>query len=208
VDYYHLSREGENVIKAKTPAMKRSVGALLRAKRRECKMTLQELAAKAELSASFISQAERGLATPSVVSLINIARALDTDINYFVSPPAPASLVSRADDPQYLNIDSPISYRVLNASIPNQRLSALLMEIPPGVELPSVHREEGEDIFYILKGRLEQHVGDKTFKLSAGDCVHINTQVDHDIINPGKSSAAILWVGTPKLLPTADDDEA
>ncbi len=188
--------------------MKRSVGALLKAKRHERKMTLQELAAKSELSASFLSQAEHGKATPSIVSLINIAKALDTDINYFISPPAPASLVSRADDPQYLNIDSPISYRILNANIPNQRMSALLMDIPPGVELPSVHRDEGEDIFYVLKGRLEQHVGDKTFKLKAGDCVHINTQVDHDIINRGKSNATVIWVGTPKLLPSEDDGES
>jgi len=186
--------------------VERSVGALLKAKRLEKKMTLQELSEKAELSASFISQAERGKATPSVVSLINIARALDTDIAYFISPPAPATLVSRADDPQYLNIDSPITYRVLNASIPNQRLSALLMDIPPGVELPAVHREEGEDIFFVLKGNLEQHVGDKRFTVSAGDCVHINSQIDHDMVNHGKSNATIIWVGTPKLLPGGDEE--
>lgn len=196
--------EDSHVEKKKNAMMKRSLGGLLKARRLEQKLTLQELAEKAELSAAFLSQAERGKATPSIVSLINIARALHTDIHYFISPPSPAELVSKADNPQYLNIDSPISYRVLNASISNQRMSALLMEIPPGVELPTVHRDEGEDIFYIIKGRVEQLIGDKVFSLKAGDCVHMNTQLDHNIINKGKGTATILWVGTPVLLPTAE----
>lgn len=188
--------------------MKRSLGGLLRAKRLENRLTLQEVAEKAELSASFLSQAERGKATPSIVSLINIAEALNTDIHYFISPPAPASLVSRADDPQYLNMQSPVRYRVLNANIPNQKLSSLLMEIPPGVELPTVHREEGEDIFYVIKGRVEQLIGDKVFSLKAGDCVHMNTQVDHNIVNRSKGAAVIMWVGTPRLLPTPGEQDA
>ncbi|PLW83625.1 XRE family transcriptional regulator [Kineobactrum sediminis] len=189
--------------KKQNSMMKRSIGGLLKARRLEQKLTLQEVAKRAELSAAFLSQAERGKATPSIVSLINIARALGTDIHYFISPPSPAELVSKGDDPQYLNIDSPVSYRVLNASIPNQQMSALLMEIPPGVELPTVHREEGEDIFYIISGEVEQLIGDKVFSLKAGDCVHMNTQLDHNIVNKGDSTATILWAGTPVLLPVA-----
>ena len=196
------------IAKKKKPGVSSSLGSLLKAKRLEKKLTLQEVAGQAELSASFLSQAERGKATPSVVSLINIAKALDTDIHYFISPPAAASLVSRADEPQYLNIDSPVTYRVLNASLPNQKLSSLLMEIPPGVELPSVHREEGEDVFYVIKGRVEQLIGDKLFNLKAGDCVHMNTQVDHNIVNTGKPTATILWVGTPTLLPDAEPTDS
>ena len=196
------------IAKKKKPGVSSSLGSLLKAKRLEKKLTLQEVAGQAELSASFLSQAERGKATPSVVSLINIAKALDTDIHYFISPPAAASLVSRADEPQYLNIDSPVTYRVLNASLPNQKLSSLLMEIPPGVELPSVHREEGEDVFYVIKGRVEQLIGDKLFNLKAGDCVHMNTQVDHNIVNTGKTTATILWDGTPTLLPDAEPTDS
>ena len=57
-------------------SFERSVGGLLKARRRKLGMTLQELAEKAELSAAFLSQAENGKATPSIVSLINIAKAL------------------------------------------------------------------------------------------------------------------------------------
>lgn len=189
-------------------AFKRSVGSLLKARRTELGMTLQELADRAELSPAFLSQTERGKATPSIVSLINIAKALDTDINYFVTPPAPTSLVRRADDPEYIELDSPVVYKRLDARIRNQQMNALIMEIPPGIALPVVHREEGEDFFYVLEGEVEQTIGGKKFTLRAGDSAHHNTQIDHDVVNRSKRVARMLWVGTPVLFPAADGDSS
>lgn len=183
----------------------RSIGSLLKARRLELGLTLQELASRSELSAAFLSQAERGKATPSIVSLINMAKALETDIHYFITPPVPTSLVRRADDPQYIDLDSPVVYKRLDAEIRNQQMNALIMEIPPATELPVVHREEGEDFFYVLEGEVEQRIGDKVFTLKKGDSAHHNTQVDHDVTNKSKKVAKILWVGTPVLFPPSID---
>lgn len=191
----------------KSDSLKRSIGSIMKARRLAMGLTLQELAERAELSAAFLSQAERGKATPSIVSLINIAGALDTDIHYFITPPAPASLVRRADDPQFVDIDSPVVYKRLDTEIRNQKMNALLMEIPPNVELPVVHRHEGEDFFYILEGEVEQMIGDKTFTLRQGDNTHHNTQVDHAVVNKSDKVAKLLWVGTPLLFPSSLDDD-
>lgn len=191
-----------------TNRVKRSIGSLLKARRTALGLTLKELAAKSELSAAFLSQAERGKATPSIVSLINIAKALDTDIHYFITPPAPKSLVRRADNPQYVDIDSPVIYKRLDAEIRNQRMNALILEIPPGTALPVVHREEGEDFFYVLEGEVEQGIGDKVFTLGKGDSAHHNTQVDHSVVNKSKKTATLIWVGTPVLFPSGLDDSS
>ncbi|MEO1576418.1 MAG: cupin domain-containing protein [Pseudomonadota bacterium] len=193
--------------RAASDPVTRSLGTLLRARRRELGLTLQELAEKAELSAAFLSQAENGKATPSIVSLINIAKALGTDVHYFISPPAAKSLVRRADEPKVIELDSPVTYYRLDADIRNQQMSALKMIIPPGVALPTVHREEGEDFFYVLEGEVEQSIGDKTFTLGAGDSVHHNTQVDHHVINRSDKPAVMLWVGTPVLFPSSLDSK-
>ena len=190
-----------------TNPVKRSMGSLLKARRLAQQLTLQELADRSELSAAFLSQAERGKATPSIVSLINIAKALETDIHYFITPPAPTSLVRRADNPQYIDIDSPVVYKRLDAEIRNQRMNALIMEIPPGTALPVVHREEGEDFFYVLEGEVEQSIGDKVFTLRQGDSAHHNTQVNHDVVNKSKRIAKLLWVGTPVLFPSGLDSD-
>ena len=134
-----------------------------------------------------------------------MAKALETDIHYFLTPPTPTSLVRRADNPQYVDLDSPVVYTRLDAEIRNQRMNALIMEIPPATQLPVVHRDEGEDFFYVLEGEVEQRIGDKVFTLRKGDSAHHNTQVDHDVINKSKQVAKILWVGTPVLFPPSID---
>ncbi|MEM1232279.1 MAG: XRE family transcriptional regulator [Pseudomonadota bacterium] len=185
--------------------VKRSLGALLRARRQERGLTLQELSERASLSAAFISQAERGKATPSIVSLINLAKALDTDIHYFLTPPAPRQLVRRGDQPEYIDIDSPVTYCRLDAEIRNQQMSALKLELPAGTELPTVSRETGEDFFYVLEGEVEQMVGDEVFTLRAGDSAHHNTQVNHNVRNVSGAPAVLIWVGTPVLFPPSSD---
>lgn len=188
-----------------TESIKRSIGGLLKAKRLEMGFTLQELAERAELSAAFLSQAERGKATPSIISLISIAAALDTDINYFLTPPEPKSLVRRADDPRYVDIDSPVIYKRLDAQLRNQKMNALLMEIPPGTALPAAHRREGEDFFYVIGGEVEYAIGDEVFALGKGDSAHHNTQIDHTVTNKSEKVAKLLWVGTPVLFPSSLD---
>ena len=79
--------------------------------------------------------------------------------------------------------------------------------MPPGVELPVVHRAEGEDFFYVLEGEVEQSIGDKVFTLTQGDSAHHNTQVDHSVINKSTKVAKLIWVGTPLIFPSSLDSK-
>lgn len=196
-----------SITRGKTSPVKRSMGGLLKARRAELKLTLQEVADRSGLSAAFLSQVERAKATPSIVSLISIAKALETDIHYFITPPAAKSMVRRADQPEILDIDSPVTYTRLDADIRNQRMNALVMELPSNTELPVVHRDEGEDFFYVLEGQVEQSIGDNVFILRKGDSAHHNTQVDHSVRNKSGKVAKLLWVGTPVIFPPTDETQ-
>lgn len=59
------------------------MGEKLRAARLDQSMSLRELAEKAEVSASLLSQIENGKANPSVRSLYSIAAALSLPVDYF-----------------------------------------------------------------------------------------------------------------------------
>ena len=65
------------------PHHARAIGEKLRAVRQERQMSLRELANKAEMSASMLSQIETGKVFPSVRSLYGIASALDVSVDYF-----------------------------------------------------------------------------------------------------------------------------
>ena len=65
------------------PHHARAIGEKLRAARQERKMSLRDLADKAEISASILSQIETGKVFPSVRSLYGIASALAVSVDYF-----------------------------------------------------------------------------------------------------------------------------
>lgn len=78
----------------------RIIGEKLHAARDQQKMSLRDLAAKADMSASMLSQIENGKAFPSVRSLYNLADVLGVPVDYFfpetANPPeaTPASTVA------------------------------------------------------------------------------------------------------------------
>ena len=65
------------------PHHARAIGEKLRTVRQERQMSLRDLADKAEISASMLSQIETGKVFPSVRSLYGIAAALGVSIDYF-----------------------------------------------------------------------------------------------------------------------------
>jgi transcriptional regulator with XRE-family HTH domain len=74
------------------------IGARLRSERQAQGLSLRDLAARAEVSASMLSQIENGKANPSVRSLYSITEALDVSFDYFfpgegeeLSPPETAT---------------------------------------------------------------------------------------------------------------------
>jgi transcriptional regulator with XRE-family HTH domain len=65
-------------------AHRRLLGETIRAKRKGADLTQETLAEKADLSAIFISRVERGKESPSVDSLVKIAKALSTNVRDLV----------------------------------------------------------------------------------------------------------------------------
>ena len=187
-------------MKKKEVISKHGVGiaALLRDRRKKLGLSLQELAKQSGLSASFLSQAERGKAIPSIVSLISLTKPLDVSLNYFFDVPKDTTILRRGDDPEVINIDSPVTYIRLSSGLPDEKMDAILHVIPPGWEFPRVYRA-GEAFYYVLDGELHFEMGDQTFELAAGDSLHFNTQLEYTMKNNGEKPVRLLWVGTPPL---------
>ncbi len=70
----------------------RVIGEKLRAARQQRQMSLRDLAKRADISASMLSQIETGKAYPSVRSIYNIAAALNLPVDYFFPEPENNSL--------------------------------------------------------------------------------------------------------------------
>jgi len=176
------------------------LGPRIRQRRKALGLTLQALCGRAGLSVGYLSQVERGNATPSLGTLAQIAQALNVGLEYFIATPKPADSLTRAHArPQFALDDTSIVYEALGADFPGAELSSYILDVPPGYMSETVSHE-GEEIIYVLAGEIIQTLGGERFRLTAGDSLHYRGNIEHAWYNPGTDPARILWTGTLNVL--------
>ncbi|HID66735.1 MAG TPA: cupin domain-containing protein [Roseibacterium sp.] len=177
-----------------------NLGALIRKRRKQMGLTLQALCDDAGLSVGYLSQVERGQATPSLGTLAQIAQGLEVGLGYFIATPKPADSLTRAGArPQFSLDGSSILYESIGAEFPGAELSCYLLHVPPGYASETVHHE-GEEIIFILEGKITQTLGGQVFILQRGDSLHYSGSNPHSWSNQTKTTAQILWTGTLSVL--------
>ncbi len=172
------------------------LGRAIRHRRKALGKTLVEVADDASLTTGFISQVERGISSPSLSSLLAIAASLQTSIEQLMSMPEEFS--------EFVAKDRRQTYTIGNGGRRYERLGpgfagALLH--PSIIYRPAGHESErmchpGEVFCYLIAGRLEYHLGDEVYFLSAGDTIHHDTSKPHFSRVIGETGSTELWVGT------------
>lgn len=177
-----------------------NLGKMIQNRRKQLGYTLRELAARSELSAPFLSQVEKGSASPSVLSLVKIARGLNIPSSYFLDTEGSHTHVCKAADVRFFQLnDSQVRYGRIGNTASQRQLEPLLMVYPPRYSSePMTH--SGEEFLYILSGRMRLKIGAQTQHLHPGDSAHFNSGLRHIWSNESDEELRILWVGTPPLL--------
>jgi transcriptional regulator with XRE-family HTH domain len=176
------------------------LGSKIRALRQRLKRTLDETATAAGISKPFLSQVERGLASPSLTSLKGIAGALGVTMQYFVETPSEERSVCRADQLKFFSFaDSANLFARLTNSTGGRQLESILVRMPPGKRRAEVTTHAGEEFLYVIAGQMVLTLEGKTFELYAGDSAHYESTVPHAWANPGNIETMVVWVGTPRL---------
>lgn len=189
-----------------TSDVQESLGTLLRQRRKAIGMTMKDVAQQAGLTEGFISQIERGISTPSLMTLYNVANALGTSIDSFLKQPPPHehSIVSRAATRQTYNIESPERvYELIEHGFPGAQLTGCITHVPVGYT-SEMTTHEGEDFLYLIEGELVYEINGKEYHLKAGDTLHFPSSLPHRARNVGTVSARELWVGTTPVFAHKD----
>ena len=158
------------------------LGQRLRNRRKELKLTLQDVADAAGFSVGFISQIERGITVPSLVSLVSVCRVLKVEIGSFFRQPKGDVPVTRHESRPIYGVAGlsakNVTYERLSASFPGNVLRSTIIHEPPGFRSePMSH--EGEEIFFIVDGELTLELDGETLILTAGDTAHFPSSRTH-----------------------------
>ncbi|HTK30468.1 MAG TPA: cupin domain-containing protein [Candidatus Saccharimonadaceae bacterium] len=161
-------------------------------------LTVQRLAEASGLSKGFISQVENDRTSPSLATLADLARSLETSVAYLVVEEEPQPHVVRADERPHVLVGGNTSRVELLSARPKRNLELLMAELPPGLSAGNKrHYHHGEEIVVCLEGRVSLVCGELTTVLGCGDSCHFDGRTPHAVENVGTSTARVLIAVTP-----------
>lgn len=178
------------------------IGPEIRDLRKAKRMTIKELSLATSLSVGHLSEIERGIASPSIKALHDIAKALGVTIGWFLhssegNDPAERDYIVRATSRRTLKFGTGITDELLSPNLRGQ-LELLMSRLPPhsaGEEAAYTH--QGEEAGVVLNGTLELWIGEKCFTLNEGDSFCFPSTMPHRYRNPGEIETVVIWVITP-----------
>lgn len=174
------------------------IGIRIRDLRIQQRITLKDLAKKTELTASFLSQLERDLTSPSVSSLEKIAQALNTKVGYFFEREEAKELIfiKKGIGKRIIDKEKGISCETLASGILNIKMQPQVFTLGAGSELrKELMYPEGEKFGMVLKGKVELLCDSEKLTFEEGDSIYCaSTQKPHRAMNVGETEAKLLWV--------------
>jgi transcriptional regulator with XRE-family HTH domain len=176
------------------------LGHRIRARRKELGLSLRELEERVGLTASFLSQVERDLTSPSIESLNKISQALEVPIFYFLLEPDARCPVVRQDKRVRLNLpDSNLTYQLLTPDR-DRKMEAFLAEREPGLEKIAIPLDQQtEEFIYVLQGQLEIQLGEEVYLLGPGDSVYFDGANLRRLAARGDQTLRFISVITPPI---------
>lgn len=182
--------------------MKTKLGALLRAIRSSRHLTIKEVAAKASVSSSLLSQIERNRISPSLDTLLQILEVYGVPPNKFFKDYETSSRVEIIKrDERKIYQRKGFKYEKLcgdSQAKGNHSFNAFFMELAPGQ-----HRGDasdghlGRELGIIVKGSAQLFYGEEVYEIHQGDSVSFFSEIPHTIKNSYDQIFQAYWVVTP-----------
>lgn len=201
------------------------LGDKLKSIRLEKGMTLEELSQKSEVSKSLLSQIERNISVPTVITLERITKAygiatsglffeLENDVQR--SAPLPSkkkktvnfnskknnlrsknmAIVRKGDRKKLILPRCEAEYELLSPDL-QRKIEFITVHFPVGARIAEFFNHRGEECGVILKGKLKGFIGDQVVVLEEGDSIYFDSSIPHRWESIGECEAKAIWAITP-----------
>lgn len=181
-----------------TPSHDFNVGAKLRAFRLLRGLSMDEVAARAGVSKSFLSRFERDHVQSSIATLLRICDAVGVQPAAIFEPPTTNFV--RAGEGAPINLGGVGMQERIIGGGNHGHMMVLHSTIEPGGgsgEEPYAIRAE-QDLVHVLTGHLTLSVDGESFTLGAGDTLSFDPKTPHTWRNPSPTEVCTaVWVIVP-----------
>jgi transcriptional regulator with XRE-family HTH domain len=166
-------------------------------------LSLAQLGEHSGISASFLSQLERGKTSASISSLRRIAPVLGVTLADLFGEGAdlPMQVLRRADRSTVET--EPGTRKFLLTSRPLRHLEVYAGEFDPGTSTGTEKYVHGEsqELLIVIAGNVNVEIGESSYVMSTGDSIEYSSALPHRLETIGSETAEVLWIVSP---PTED----
>jgi quercetin dioxygenase-like cupin family protein/DNA-binding XRE family transcriptional regulator len=172
------------------------IGARVRMLRKRRGLSLRTLAQMCNLSPNTISLIERGLSSPAVNTLHNLAAGLEVPITAFFETEETLARLILTRPHERIQTKCPgMTVESLGSGLSSQKVTPFLVTLEPYAKVaptPIVHL--GEEWVYCLEGVIVYEVEGEHFRLEPGDSLLFEASLPHRWHNPGSQQALVILV--------------
>jgi transcriptional regulator with XRE-family HTH domain len=177
------------------------LGRILKTYRERTGRNQGDVASKAGISVSMLSQIERGTVAPSIETLMMVCAVLDLDVSHLFRMVAANEHPVRIhhSGERLRNEVGGVHYEQLMTSLQGSWQAELfLLEIAPGCSTTfSGGGHEGVEMGYVLAGEAMLTVDANDYPLCTGDSIHFSSHLPHQLRNRGKKVFKAIWSISP-----------
>lgn len=175
-----------------------SIGPKLQRLRREQRLSLQQLAVRAEVSAAAIHKIERNDMVPTITTLLKISAALERPLSYFTEVDdgqVELATLTRADDRR--GVFTPhqgLHLAGISGPYAHFKGAAAVATVDPGAssgDKPMLH--PGEELVLVTEGALVFDIAGTRYELGPGDSLQFIGDQPHHWANETAEPATAVW---------------
>ncbi len=192
------------------PDNPQSIGSRIRLRRSELNLSLRELASQTELTASFLSQLERGQSNASVDSIRRICSALGISLlSLLPEEPLPdtsqsasklySPLVRANERPRISFPDIQVTYELFTPDL-SRKMEGFFVRLEPGKgNIAHQLREPTEECIFVLSGTLTIELESGRFELNKHDSIYFEGMKLKKLANNSSEEAVWISIITPPV---------
>ena len=170
------------------------VGTRLRSIRNRRNLSLRALAELSGLSPNTISLIERGITSPSVSTLHQLATALGVPINsFFVEPQEITTMILTRAEERIRAGSASVVLESLGYGVEGQACDPFIVTLKPGASSGNqVMIHTGTELIHCLQGKFAYEIEGEQFELRPGDTLLFRAERPHRWHNPNEEPAIFL----------------
>jgi transcriptional regulator with XRE-family HTH domain len=179
------------------------IGERIRGLRKAKGLSIAEVAEQSGISESTINGIERHMISPPLGNIVNLAKVFGISVGEFFgeSGDSPYCIVRSGDRKtvsRFNSIDSKsggYSYQSLGYKKKNRHMEPFLVTInPTESQQTEPNQHIGEEILFVLEGKVEIKLLDQKEILNPGDSIYYDSTMPHVVSCHGKEPATMLAV--------------